>query len=40
VKDDLTCGLEEQEFKECVENLLDHLIVFLLGAQQILQHLD
>ena len=32
--------LEEEELEECVEDLLNHFIVFLLCSKQILQHLD
>ena len=37
---DLTRRLEEEELEEGVQDLLDHLIVLLLGSQQILKHLD
>lgn len=40
VQHDLSRGLEEQELEEGVQNLLHHLVVFLLGSQQILEHLD
>jgi hypothetical protein len=39
VQDDLACRLEEKEFEECVENLLHHLIIFLFGAEKVLEHL-
>jgi hypothetical protein len=40
MQDYLSRRLEEQEFEECVEDLLNHFIVFLLGSQQVLKHLD
>jgi hypothetical protein len=40
VQHDLSRGLEEQELEEGVQNLLHHLVVLLLGSQQILEHLD
>ena len=39
MKDDLSGGLEEQEFEEGVQDLLDHLVVLLLGSKKVLEHL-
>jgi hypothetical protein len=40
VQHDLSRRLEEQELEEGVQDLLHHLVVLLLGAQEILEHLD
>jgi hypothetical protein len=40
VQDDVSRWFEEQEFKESVQDLLHHLIVFLLSSQQVLQHFN
>ena len=40
VEHDVSCWREEQELEEGVENLLHHFIVFLLGSEEVLQHLD
>jgi hypothetical protein len=37
---DVPCWLEEQEFKESIQDLLHHLIVLLLGTKEVLKHLD
>jgi hypothetical protein len=39
VQNNITSRFEEQELEEGVQDLLDHFIVFLLGAE-VLQHLD
>lgn len=36
----VTGRLEEQELEESVEDLLYHLIIFLFGPEQVLQHLN
>ena len=36
----LPCRSEEEELEECVQYLLHHLIVLLLGSEQVLQELD
>jgi hypothetical protein len=40
VQNNITSRFEEQELEEGVQDLLDHFIVFLLGAEEVLQHLD
>jgi len=40
VEHHLSGGLEEEELEERVQDLLHHLVILLLGSQQILQHLD
>jgi hypothetical protein len=37
VEDDLTSRAEEQELKESVQDLLDHLVIFLLGSEEVLE---
>ena len=37
---DIPRGSKEQEFEECVEDLLHHLIILLLGSKQVLQQLN
>jgi hypothetical protein len=37
---DFSGRLEEEEFEESVQDLLYHLIVFLLGPKQVLKHLN
>lgn len=40
MKDDFASGAKKQELKEGVQDLLDHFIIFLLGAEQVLQELN
>lgn len=40
MQNNITSRFEEQELEEGVQDLLDHFIVFLLGAEEVLQHLD
>lgn len=40
MQDNLSGRFEEKELEECVQDLLNHLIVFLLCSQKILEHLD
>lgn len=38
VEDNVTCGLEHEEFEVGVEDLLNHFIIFLLGPEEIMEH--
>ena len=40
MQNNLSCWFEEQKFEKSIQNLLDHLIIFLFGSQKILEHLD
>jgi hypothetical protein len=40
VEHNFSSGLEEQEFKEGIQNLLYHLIILLFSSKQILKHLN
>jgi NhaP-type Na+/H+ or K+/H+ antiporter len=37
VQNNFSCRSKKQEFKESVQNLLNHFIIFLLGTEHILQ---
>ena len=37
-QNDVPCWSEEQEFEESVQDLLNHLIILLLGSEKILEH--
>tara|TARA_B110000285_G_C14870979_1_gene489175 strand:+ start:516 stop:713 length:198 start_codon:yes stop_codon:yes gene_type:complete len=39
-QNNVSCWSEEQEFEEGVQDLLHHLIIFLLGTQKVLEHVD
>ena len=40
MEDNVSRWSKEEELEECVQNLLDHLVIFLLRAKQVLQQLD
>jgi hypothetical protein len=40
VEHHVSCWFEEQELEEGVKDLLDHLVVLLLGSKKVLNHLN
>jgi hypothetical protein len=40
VENYVSCWGEKQELKESIQDLLHHLIIFLLSSQKVLEQLD
>jgi hypothetical protein len=40
MEDYLSCGLKEEELEKGIQDLLNHLIVFLFSSKEVLKHLN
>jgi len=40
MEDNLSCGLKEEELEKGIQDLLNHLIVFLFSSKEVLKHLN